>query len=94
MKVLNCLAVGLLTAVIAACGGGGGSSGTTGANGVGTVTPATAIASDLVIGFDGGKTAIKNTGSDQAVLNVTTVNSNGNAIADHLYIREHVAIKK
>lgn len=82
MKVLNYLAVGLLIAALTACGGGGGSSGTTGANGGGTVTPPTAIASDLVIGFDGGKTAIKNTGSDQAVLNVTTVNSNGNAIAD------------
>jgi hypothetical protein len=78
MKLLNWIAASLLLVFLAACGGGGGSSGVpTG----GVIQPITAVASDLVIGYENGKNTLKNTGSDQVRINITTVNSSGNALA-------------
>jgi hypothetical protein len=70
----------LLSLTLAACGGGGGSAGSEG----GTTPPITgvvAVASDLVIGFENGKNALRNTGNDQVRLNITAVNGAGNALA-------------
>jgi hypothetical protein len=67
-------------AILVSCGGGGGSPGSQGGVTPPTNNPQTAIASDLIIGFD--KKTLSNTGSDKVVINVTAVNSSGNALAN------------
>jgi hypothetical protein len=75
--------VALTSAVlIAACGGGGGSPGTQPGVTPPTTGGITTIAADLVVGFENNKNSLRNTGSDLVRINVTTVNSTGNAIAD------------
>jgi hypothetical protein len=85
MKFLKWITAGLLIAFLTACGGGGGSPGTN-VSVIPTTTTTTAsptaVASDLIIGFENGKNSLKNTGSDTVKLNVTTVNSTGNALPD------------
>jgi hypothetical protein len=80
MKLLNWIVASLLMVLLAACGGGGGSSGS--APGGIVTPPATAVASDLVIGFENGKNSLVNTGSDQVRINITAVNSSGNTLAN------------
>jgi Bacterial Ig-like domain (group 1) len=69
------LAVLMLSAFVAACGGGGGSPGNTG-NGNGT--PPAATVADFILLLD--KSALPNTGAETVKLTVTAVDANNNAV--------------
>ncbi len=79
MNLSNYLATCFLSMALVACGGGGGDPGTpsgTAPNPSNTVTPP--IAADFIFELD--KTTILNTGSDKALLTVTTLDSNRNTL--------------
>jgi hypothetical protein len=81
MKFMKWLTALLLASMLAACGGGGGGAGVNVLDNTRTTTSAlTAVASDLILGFENGKNSLRNTGADTVKLNVTTVNGAGNAL--------------
>lgn len=81
MKRLISIVFITLVMMLTACGGGGGDAGTNMIGGGSTTTTGTTtstVTSELIYFFD--KATLSNTGTDRVVLNVTTVNSFGNAI--------------
>jgi protocatechuate 3,4-dioxygenase beta subunit len=94
MKFIQLIAMAVLTAGLAACGGGGGcasgavcTSGTPTASVTTTTTTTTtptvtstvtAVVSDFIVSLS--KNTIKNDGADQAVLTVTTLDSSNNVV--------------
>ena len=79
MKLTTYLSTCLVAAALVACGGGGGNPGTVagGTSGTGTSANST-TATDFIFELD--KTTIVNSGTDKAVLTVTTLDSNRNTL--------------